>query len=109
MQIPEFLDVERNKSGKRVYVLKLFVSGMTPNSMRAIRNIREICRNHLKDDYQLEIVDIYQQPELGRREQIVAAPTLVKKLPAPLRKFIGDLSDTEKIVVGLDVISKDQE
>jgi circadian clock protein KaiB len=91
---------------KNVYILKLFVSGMTPSSLRAIQNIRNICREHLKGRYELEVIDIYQQPELGKREQILAAPTLVKQLPAPLRQFIGDLSDTEKILVGLNLIPK---
>jgi circadian clock protein KaiB len=88
------------------YVLRLFVSGMTPTSIRAINNLEEICRKHLDGRYELEIIDIYQQPELSKQEQIVAAPTLIKRLPVPLRRFIGDLSDSEKILVGLDLIPK---
>lgn len=85
------------------YVLRLYVSGMTPNSLRAIENVRRICAEHLEGRYQLEIIDIYQQPFFAKEGQIVATPTLVKELPEPLRKFIGDMSHTEKILLGLDI------
>jgi circadian clock protein KaiB len=88
------------------YVLRLYVSGMTPNSQRAIENIRKICAEHLEGRYQLEIIDIYQQPIFAKEGQIVAAPTLVKELPPPLRKFIGDFSQKEKILLGLDIRMK---
>ena len=88
------------------YVLRLYVSGMTPNSRRAIENVRKICVEHLEGRYQLEIIDIYQQPIFAREGQIVAAPTLVKELPPPLRKFIGDMSNTERIILGLDLRTK---
>ena len=88
------------------YLLRLYVSGMTPNSRRAIENIRSICAEHLDGRYQLEIIDIYQQPIFAKEGQIVAAPTLVKELPPPLRKFIGDLSHKEKILLGLDIRTK---
>jgi len=88
------------------YVLRLYVSGMTPNSLKAIENVRRICAEHLEGRYQLEIVDIYQQPIFAKEGQIIAAPTLVKELPPPLRKFIGDLSNTERILLGLDVRTK---
>ena len=88
------------------YVLRLYVSGLTPNSQRAIENVRKICAEHLDGRYQLEIIDIYQQPIFAKEGQIVAAPTLVKELPPPLRKFIGDLSNTDKILLGLDVRKK---
>jgi len=88
------------------YVLRLYVSGMTPNSLKAIENVRKICAEHLEGRYQLEIIDIYQQPIFAKEGQIIAAPTLVKELPPPLRKFIGDLSQTEKILLGLDVRTK---
>jgi len=71
--------------------------------MRAIANIKEICETHLKGRYQLEVIDIYENPSLGKGEQIIASPTLIKKLPLPLRRFIGDLSDTERILLGLDL------
>jgi len=95
-----------HEAGKGMYVLRLYVSGMTPKSLRAIENIRKICTEHLKKRYQLEIIDIYQQPIYAREGQIVAAPTLVKELPPPLRKFIGDMSQTEKLLVGLDLRKK---
>jgi circadian clock protein KaiB len=88
------------------YVLRLYVSGMTPNSLRAVENVRKICAEHLEGRYQLEIIDIYQQPIFAKEGQIVAAPTLVKELPPPLRKFIGDMSQTERILLGLDVRTK---
>jgi circadian clock protein KaiB len=88
---------------KEKYVLRLFVAGITPKSERAIRSVKEICQQHLKDRYDLEIVDIYQQRGTLKEEQIVVAPTLIKKLPLPLRRLIGDMSDKEKIVVGLDL------
>jgi circadian clock protein KaiB len=93
-------------AGKGDYLLRLYVSGMTPNSIRAIENIRKICAEHLEGRYQLEIIDIYQQPIFAKEGQIVAAPTLVKELPPPLRKFIGDMSQTEKILLGLDLRTK---
>jgi circadian clock protein KaiB len=85
------------------YVLRLYVAGLTPRSTQAIRNIRKICEEHLEGRYDLQVVDIYQQPVLAEGEQIIAAPTLVKKLPLPLRRFIGDMSRTEKILLGLDL------
>lgn len=85
------------------YILKLYVTGMTPRSSQAIRSIKAICEEHLQGRYSLEVIDIYQQPVLARDEQIVATPTLVKKLPVPLRRFIGDLSNKERILYGLDL------
>jgi circadian clock protein KaiB len=85
------------------YLLRLYVTGVTPRSTRAIENIRKICEEHLKGRYDLEVVDIYQQITLARDEQIIAAPTLLKKLPLPLRRIVGDLSDKERVLVGLDV------
>ncbi len=88
------------------YVLKLYVTGSTPRSARAIANLKRVCEEHLKGRYDLEVIDIYQQPTRAKGEQIIAAPTLVKKLPPPLRKFIGDMSDVERILLGLDVTEK---
>lgn len=92
------------------YVLRLFVTGMTPQSQRAVENVRKLCETHLAGRYELEIVDIYQQPELARGEQIIAAPTLIKKLPLPLRKVLGDMSDPGRVLVamGMRVISDDE-
>jgi len=84
-------------------VFRLFVSGMTPNSVCAIENARGICEGHLKGRYQLEIIDIYQQPLLAKERQIVAAPTMVRELPLPLHKFIGNLSRKEQVLQGLDI------
>lgn len=89
------------------YVLRLYVTGITPHSTAAVENIRTICEKHLRGRYELEIVDLYQQPVLAKGEQIIAAPTLIKKLPLPLRRFIGDMSQTEKILVGLDLRAKE--
>jgi circadian clock protein KaiB len=85
------------------YVLRLYIAGLTPRSKLAIQNIRTICEEHLRGRYDLEVVDIYRQPVLAEGEQIIAAPTLVKKLPLPLRRFIGDMSNTERILVGMDL------
>lgn len=85
------------------YVLKLYISGSTSKSAKAVQNIKKISEEHLKGRYTLEIIDIHQQPALAKGEQIIAVPTLIKKLPAPLRIFIGDLSDAEKILFGLDL------
>lgn len=94
---------------KEHYILRLFVSGMTPGSIRAIQNIKEICKIHLAGRFELEVIDIYQQPELGKSEQIIVAPTLVKKMPLPLKKFIGDLSDRDKVLIGLNTLPKNPE
>ncbi len=91
------------ESNNSHYTLRLYVSGITPRSRIAIQNIRKICEENLKGRYDLEVIDIYQQPDLIREEQILAAPTLIKKLPLPLRKIIGDMSNTERILVGLDL------
>jgi circadian clock protein KaiB len=88
------------------YLLRLFVTGSTPRSVRAIQNIRAICEEKLQGRYELEVIDIYQHPEDVKREQIVVAPTLVKKLPLPFRKIIGDLSDRERVLVGLDIVPR---
>ncbi|HET7306543.1 MAG TPA: circadian clock KaiB family protein [Gammaproteobacteria bacterium] len=85
------------------YLLRLYITGSTPRSTRAIENIRGICEDHLKGRYELEVIDIYQHPESAAEAQIIAAPTLIKKLPAPLRRVIGDLSDHDKIFTGLNI------
>ena len=91
------------------YVFRLYVTGKTPNSMRAIANLKEVCEEHLPGRYDLQVIDIYQQPELAERDQIVAVPTLIKQLPAPLRRMIGDLSDRERVVVRLDLLPNPEE
>ncbi len=87
------------------YVLRLYVAGMTPRSALAIRNVTEICEKRLSGRYELEIVDVYQKPALLKGEQIVAVPTLIKRLPLPLRRFIGDMQDEDKLLFGLDLVS----
>jgi circadian clock protein KaiB len=83
------------------YNLRLYVSGATPHSMLAVKNIKAICESYLKGHFQLEIIDVYQQPELAEREQIIAAPTLIKVTPIPSRRLIGDLSNTTKVLTAL--------
>ena len=86
---------------KAYYVLKLYVTGATPCSLRAVRNLRRLCEERLPGQYELSIVDIYQQPALAREDQIVAAPTLVKSVPLPVRRIIGDMSDEVRVLNGL--------
>jgi circadian clock protein KaiB len=88
------------------YVLRLYVTGTTSHSTRAMVNIRKICEEHLQGRYDLEVIDIAQNSTLAEGEQIIAAPTLIKKLPLPLRRFIGDMSKTERILLGLDLRAK---
>jgi circadian clock protein KaiB len=88
------------------YVLRLYVAGQTPKSMAAISNLKKICEEHLAGRFQLQVVDLLKDPQLARGDQILAIPTLVKKLPVPVRKIIGDLSNTERVLVGLDLLSK---
>ena len=85
------------------YVLRLYVTGMTPKSTRALANVQKLCEKHLAGRYELKVIDIYQQPTLAKGEQLIATPTLIKKLPLPLRKLIGDMSDPERFLVGIDL------
>jgi len=96
------------EQAKAKYVLRLYVAGITLRSQAAIRSVTEVCEAYLKGRYELEIVDIYQQPTLAKGEQIIAAPTLIKKLPLPLRRLIGDMAQTERLLVGLDLRPKDE-
>jgi circadian clock protein KaiB len=86
------------------YILRLFVTGMTARSARAVRNLRAICDEYLEGRYELDVIDIYQQPVLTKGEQIIAAPTLIKKLPLPMRRIIGDMSNRERVLLGLDLV-----
>jgi len=92
-----------NNSDNDTYQLKLYVSGSSPQSLRAILNLKKICEENLKGRYKLEIIDLYQKPELAREANLIAAPTLIKKLPLPLRRVIGDMSNTDRVLVGLDL------
>ncbi len=87
------------------YILRLYVTGNSHRSLRAVYNLKKICEEYLPD-YDLEVIDIYKNPGAAREEQIIAAPTLVKKLPQPIRKFVGDMSNTQKILVGLDLYKR---
>ena len=90
------------------YILRLYVTGSSAVSLRAVSNLKKLCEEHFPNDYDLEVIDIYENPTAAREEQIIAAPTLVKKLPRPLRKFVGDLSNTQKILVGLDIYKRQE-
>ena len=94
------------KQDRTKHVLRLYVTGMTPKSTMAIANVRKLCEKYLQGCYELEIIDIYQQPQLAKGEQIIATPTLIKKLPLPLRKLIGDMSDTKRFLFGIDLKSR---
>ena len=86
-----------------VWRLRLYVAGESPKSKEAIRNLKDFCENHLADRYEIEIVDLLEDPRLARGDEIIAIPTLVRQLPAPMRKIIGDLSDTDRVLVGLQL------
>jgi circadian clock protein KaiB len=88
---------------KQKYLLRLFVTGQTPRSVKSIENLKKLCERYLKGRYELEVIDIYQQPEMATENQIIAAPTLIKKLPLPLRRLVGDFSNQDRVVVGLDL------
>lgn len=85
------------------YVLRLYVAGLTARSTTAVANLKAVCESHLKGRYELEVCDIYQQPELAQREQVVAVPTLIRRLPPPVRRVIGDMSREDRVLVGLDI------
>ncbi len=89
------------------YVLRLYVAGQTPRCVRAFANLKKICEEHLAGTYRIEVIDLLENPMLARGDQILAIPTLVRKLPEPVRKIIGDLSNTERVLVGLDLQPRD--
>ena len=103
---------EKNKIAKQkpeqseTWELRLYVAGQTPNSMKALANLKKIAEEHLKGKYTIEVVDLLKNPQLAAGDQILAIPTLVRKLPEPIRKIIGDLSNTERVIVGLDIRPK---
>ena len=97
-----FSDAIRDLDDRR-YLLRLYVVGATPGSQRAIANLRAICETELAGRYELEVIDIYQHPTLAEDEQIIAAPTLVKQLPPPVRRLVGDMSDRDRVLIGLDL------
>jgi circadian clock protein KaiB len=103
----DFEEKARNQSNER-YFLRLYVAGITPKSQKAIGNLKRLLNEYDNIKYELEIIDIYQNPITAQERQIIAAPTLIKELPAPVRRFIGDMSDTKKIILGLDLKKKQE-
>jgi len=103
---PEVSKARPRKADSGSYILRLYVAGRSPKSVAAITNIKQICEENLQGRYELEVIDLYQQPQLAQDEQIIAVPTLIRKLPPPLRRIIGDMSNTERVLVGLDIRSK---
>ena len=99
----EFEQLLRTAPSRQRFVLRLFVTGNTVRSSQAVANVRALCEEYLSRRYDLEVVDIYQQPKEAAKDQIIAAPTLIKKLPAPIKRLIGDLSNRDKVLVGLDL------
>jgi circadian clock protein KaiB len=102
--------MERNKNGnghsnkgRDEWILRLYIAGHTPNCIRAFENLKRLCETELKGKYRIEVIDLLQNPQLSKDDQILAIPTLVRKLPVPVRKIIGDLSNTERVLVGLDI------
>ena len=93
----------RGSVKKYAYDLRLYVAGQTPRAVKALENLEQICREHLAGRYRLVVIDLLKAPKLARGDQIVAVPTLVRKLPTPVRRIIGDLSDTERVLIGLDL------
>ena len=97
------LSKKRRKTGDSVrWELRLYVAGQTPSSIKAFRNLKIICEEHMPGEYHIEVIDLIKNPQLAKGDQIIAIPTLVRKLPPPLRKIIGDLSNKERVLVGLD-------
>jgi circadian clock protein KaiB len=99
---------DADRSPAKLWHLRLYVAGQTPKSLAAFSNLKRICEDHLKNHYHIEVIDLLAQPQLSEGDQILAIPTLVRKLPQPIRKIIGDLSDTERVLVGLDLRPADR-
>lgn len=103
---PQVPAADSNFDNDDVYRLRLFVTGATPNSTRAVSNLKEFCENFLPGRYELEVIDVYQQPLIAESEQLIALPMLVKLSPAPQRRLIGDMSDTDKVLKGLNLLAR---
>ena len=99
----EKFDMKISALDKDRYILRLYVTGATSRSATAITNLKKICEEYLEGRYELEVIDLYQKPSLAKGDQIIAAPTLIKKLPLPFRRIIGDMSDKDKVLLGLDL------
>ena len=102
----EALELAAREAGQQKFVLRLYIAGTTARSQQALRMVSDICEHELAGRCELEVIDLYQQPTLARGEQIIAAPTLIRRLPAPLRKVIGSMADKERLLVGLDIKPK---
>ncbi|HET9365718.1 MAG TPA: circadian clock KaiB family protein [Candidatus Angelobacter sp.] len=102
-QRPEQDNGRRIRPTKPIWELRLYVAGMTPTSIRAFENLKKLCEEHLHGAYRIQVVDLLEKPMLARGDQIIAVPTLVRRLPTPVKKIIGDLSNTERVLVGLDL------
>jgi circadian clock protein KaiB len=102
MQLSES-GIAASPSEAKAYVLRLYVAGQTPKSVLAFKNLQQICEDHLQGRYEIEIIDLLENPQLAGGDQILAVPTLVRRLPEPIKKIIGDLSNTERVLVGLDL------
>ncbi len=89
-----------------LYTLRLYVAGQTPKSIQAFENLKKICDTHLSGRYTIEVIDLLKNPKLAKGDQIIAVPTLVRRLPPPIRKIIGDLSNTERVLIGLNIVAK---
>ena len=98
-----------NLAERTKYVLKLFIMGTTPTSARAVVNLRSLCERYLDDRYNLEIIDLTEHPELAKSEQLIVAPTLIKLLPPPIRRFVGDMSRKDRLLAGLEIIEEPDE
>jgi circadian clock protein KaiB len=103
MTAQDTADNPPDRSRRKEWELRLYVAGQTPKSVRAFANLKQICEEHLAGQYRIEVIDLLENPQLGKRDQIVAIPTLIRKLPEPVRKIIGDLANTERVLVGLEV------
>jgi circadian clock protein KaiB len=99
----KMIDLAMSESGRDKYTLRLYITGTTSRSVLALTNLKKICEEYLEGRYELEVIDLYRMPNLAKDEQIIAAPTLIKKLPLPFRRIIGDMSDVEKVLMGLDL------
>ncbi len=97
--------VKKQEPNKQ-WMLRLYVAGQTPKAMKAFSNLQKICKEHLKGEYSIEVIDLLENPQLARGDQILAVPTLVRRLPPPLKKIIGDLSNTDRVLIGLDIKPK---
>ena len=104
IRTPEEFDLKLSELKTGKYILRLYISGASSRSAIALKNLKKICEENLQGRYDLEVIDLFQQPVLAKDEQIIAAPTLIKELPLPFRRIIGDMSDKDKVLIGLDLI-----